>query len=110
MTITFRPLGKVRDIFQATGLDINYAYDDLVFSENSVFIIRFDIVKSEGLHLYFNVDCDEGESKRIKKCICDACKTSEFEILGFGQFTVKQIDGKEELELKFLYDHNSSQT
>ena len=102
MTTQIRPLGKVRDIVQATGLDIAYAYDDLVFSENSVFVIRFDENIAEKLHLYFNVDCHPSESKVIEHRLKIAGKIAEFEIASAGLFAVNQIEGKEEITINFI--------
>jgi hypothetical protein len=40
-----RDLEKIRFIInEATGLDLAYAYDDLVFSEHGVFIVQFEEV------------------------------------------------------------------
>jgi hypothetical protein len=102
MTIQIRPLGKIRDIVQSTGFDIAYAYDDLVFSENSIFVIRFDEKDMEKLHLYFNVDCHKAESDIIEHRLKVACKIAEFDIVNVAKFSVKQLEGKEELELNFI--------
>lgn len=102
MTVPFRPLGVVRDIVQATGLDISYAYDDLVFSDHSVFILRFDDEKPKRLHLHFNSECEPSESTVFTQKLTDAGKSSGFDILKGSKFSLNQIDGKEELEITFL--------
>ena len=97
-----RPLGEVRDIVQATGLDISYAYDDLVFSDHSAFILRFDNDVDKKLHLYFNSDCNTTESKVMEGRLIIAGKISGFEIVCSGLFSVGQLEEKEEIQIKFL--------
>jgi len=97
-----RPLGEVRDIVQSTGLDISYAYDDLVFSDHSAFIIRFDTEIEKKLHLYFNSDCNTDELKILENKLIAACKVSGFEIVNSGIFSVDQLEEKEEIQIKFL--------
>ncbi len=101
MTIPLMPLGKVRDIVQSTGLDISYAYDDLVFSDHSVFILRFDKENPERLYLYFNQDCNTEEAKLLEKRLLVSGKIGGFEVINSGLFSMKQTEGKEELEIKF---------
>ena len=53
-----RNLEKVKFIVkEATGLDIAYAYDDLVFSEHGVFMIQWDNIIENQLYCYFHKDC-----------------------------------------------------
>jgi hypothetical protein len=102
MSIPFRPLGIVRDLVQSIGFDISYAYDDLVFSDNSVFILRFDDEVQEKLYLYFNSDCNPKESEIITKRLIAEGKTVGLNITKTGLFTLKQLDNKEEIEIKFI--------
>jgi len=97
-----RPLGEVRDIVQVTGLDISYAYDDLVFSDNSVFILRFDNEVEKKLHLYFNSECNTIESKVLEGRLITAGKIGGFDIVYSGLFSVSQLEEKEEIQIKFL--------
>jgi hypothetical protein len=96
------PLGKVRDIVQSTGLDISYAYDDLVFSDHSVFILRFDKEKPEKLYLYFNEDCNREEAEILEKSLVGGGKIGGFDVINSGLFSVEQVGEKEELEIKFI--------
>jgi len=102
MKIPFRPLGEVRDIVQSTGLDISYAYEDLLFSDHSVFILRFDSEVEKKLHLYFNSDCNTMESKVLGGRLMTAGKIGGFEIVYSGLFSVDQLEEKEEIQIKFL--------
>ena len=102
MNIPFRPLGEVRDIVQATGLDISYAYEDLVFSDHSVFILRFADEATKKLYLYFNSACIEPEANALTEKLITAGKGMGFEILKAGSFTLTQASEIEEIEIKFL--------
>lgn len=101
MTVPYRALGRVRNIFQATGLEISYAYDDLMFSDNSVFIVRFDENVENMLHLYFNEDCEKSEAERIEQIFMKASKNEGFSIGIKGLFSLQQSDGSEEISIKF---------
>lgn len=101
MAIQFRPLGKVSNIIQATGLEMSYAYDDLVFADNSVFIIRFSDKSDSEIHLYFNVDCELIEKKRLEKIIRDEANNEKLTLLTVGDFSLQQIEGKEEISIVF---------
>ncbi len=102
MKIPFRPLGKVREIVQAAEFDVAYAYDDLVFSDHSMFVLRFDDDVPSKLHLYFNVECDTSEAARMEKLLVTAGQVGEMNIVNAGKFEVKQVDDKEELEVVFF--------
>lgn len=102
MNISFRPLGKVRDIVLSTGLDISYAYEDLVFSDHSLFILRFDQEKEDTLHLYFNADCNPTEAAVMENRLVKAGHIGEFNINHAGSFKISQKGEKEELQIEFL--------
>ena len=101
MSIQFRPLGKVREMIQSIGLDISYAYDDLVFADHSLFIIQFDDKKAHLLKLFFNVDCEAQELKRIEKLLGAEAQLAGLIIEKKGTFSLHQKVEAEELELTF---------
>ena len=102
MNMSLRPLGKVRDIVQSTGLDISYAYDDLVFSDHSVFILRFDNRVHEKLYLHFNTECNREEAEIFEISIVNSGKIGGIEIIKDKNFVLKQKEGKEEIDIEFL--------
>ncbi len=102
MNVPFRPLGEVRDIVQATGLDISYAYEDLVFSDHSVFILRFADEAAKKLYLYFNSQCIEPEANALTQKLIATGKVMGFEIVQAGSFTLSEASEIEEIEIKFL--------
>lgn len=57
----FRDLGKVQGALSELGIEVAYAYDDLVFTEHNTFMLRFDDECENNLFLHFNKDCTEKE-------------------------------------------------
>ena len=87
----FRDLEKVRVIVKdATGLDISYAYDDLVFPDHTAFIIQFDDTDENNFFCYFHEDCIAGERKRIIKKLTEECSGKGCTIYHKGSFYLKQ--------------------
>jgi hypothetical protein len=101
MTIPYRPLGKIDNIVKSTGLEMSYAYDDLVFSDHSVFILRFDDKLTSHLHLYFNADCNRKEALLFENQLRKASEIEGFFIETLGSFTLNQLEGKNEVEIHF---------
>jgi hypothetical protein len=104
MNTTLRPLGKLREIVLATGLDISYAYDDLIFSENSVFILQFDEEVENRILLYFNYDCYPKEAKILRKRLTIAARIGGFTIMDAVYFPWNKR--KVRRKLKFNFDSN----
>jgi hypothetical protein len=100
--IPIRPLGKVRELVQSTGIDVTYAYDDLVFSEHSMFILRFDEKDVMKLYLHFNKDCNETEAAVMEKRLRIGGRIGGFEVERAGNYSIDQMEGKEELQIQFL--------
>lgn len=101
MSIQFRPLGKVKQMVESVGMEITYAYDDLVFSNHSMFIIRFNDNKPNLLFLHFNVDCNLNDSVTVERKLIIAGKEAGFDVKRMSKFKIKQIEGRESLEIVF---------
>ena len=98
----FRELGEIIDMIATTGLDVSYAYEDLVFSEHSVFIIKFDDTKKKSLHLYFNNDCDDDAAGEIKQKLIQASTEKGLDLVLKGSFRLNQKESTEEIEVAFF--------
>lgn len=101
MSFVLRPLGKVREMVQAIGYDITYAYDDLVFADHSLFILRFDDTNSQHVFLYINSDCNKETEQEIISKLLDESKRAQLTIEMSGHFSIDQKENSEELELIF---------
>ncbi len=96
----FRNLEKVRLIIKdATGLDLSYAYDDLVFPDNVAFLIRFDDDKENNLICHFREDCIPDERTHIENNLSMECKKNNCTIATGSDFNLKQKG--EEVQILF---------
>jgi hypothetical protein len=98
----FYPLGDILEVVQSTGLDVSYAYDDLVFSEHNVFIVRFDGEDSRKIWLYFNKECQANRRSLIEDQITAASKRKGFKLQPGGLYELKPKENTEEIEINFL--------
>ena len=95
-----KPLGKITAVLADLGLEVSYAYDDLVFVQHSAFLLQFTDVRS-ALSLYINKECNPAEANDVAAMI-----VLEFDKVGFcvtpiGRYTLTQDDNAM-LELTFL--------
>lgn len=89
--IPFRPLEKVLNIIQSSfGLDIMYAYDDLVFAEHGIFLIQFDDSNENNLNCYLNQDFDLENYQDPMKAMETESKTHGFSLIIKGRFSMEQ--------------------
>ena len=97
----FRDLDKVSIIIkEATGLDVTYAYDDLVFPEHAAFLIQFDDENDDNFFCYFHKDCIADEQARIADSLIEACEKKECSLVSEGAFDL--VQNGEEVEVHFL--------
>jgi len=104
MEITFRPLGKIMLIAEATGLEITYAFEDLAFSEHSVFILQFDKEDENLIHLFINIECEESKNCEIREALIDAAQLQNMKIVYSGKFQLNPKTQSEEIDIEFIYE------
>jgi hypothetical protein len=96
-----RDLEKVRaSIKEATGLDVAYAYDDLVFPEHAAFLIEFDEENDKQLYCYFHVDCLPDSKTEILEQLTRSFKKRGCILTTKGTFSLDQKG--EEIEIRFV--------
>jgi hypothetical protein len=101
--VPFYELEKVRFIIKdSCELDIAYAYEDLVFSEHSLFIIQFDKEKSNNLYCWFNKDCIDVNRHSMFKSLTTSSNLNGMKISHKGKFEMTQKEGEEQISLKFI--------
>lgn len=59
-----KPLGKITAILADLGLEVTYAYDDLVFVQHSAFLLQFT-GEPNVLKLFTNSECDPKEANNV---------------------------------------------
>lgn len=99
----FRNLELVRQIIkEASGLDISYAYDDLVFGEHGVFIIQYDSKDDSRLYCYFHKDCMTSYKVGIEAKLKEAAKIRDCKMIMRGNFVIAPSEKSEEVQIEFV--------
>ena len=96
---TARPLGEITAILADLGLEVTYAYDDLVFVQHSAFLLQFTETP-KALKLFTNSECDPQEAASVALSIVGAFDTGGFCANPSGQYTLSQNED-ETLRLEF---------
>ena len=97
---TFKPLGKLMNVIEMAGYQLEYQYDDLVFINNTAFLFRFDKVK-EFVHLHFNTECRSEVKDRVSKKLLTLAKEEHLAMQTGTNFSISQKEESEEIEIKF---------
>lgn len=101
MNIEPRALPLAEQIINATGLQLTYPFDDLVFVENNPFLLRFnDKVPSE-MYLHFNIDCIKEDALRLEQEMEMKAYKLGISLVKGLTYTMQQKENTEEIELKF---------
>lgn len=97
--MSLKPLGIVKEILESIGIEISYAYDDLVFVNHNAFLLQFADNKDQ-IILHVNCETEEDVIQSSITAINNACALRNVE-LQFGRYySLKQADG-ENLRLEF---------
>ena len=99
MTIPLRPLTRVERVIKAIGLEITYAYDDLVFAEHNAFVLQFGN-SGKKISLYFNEDLEKEKQPEIERMLIEAGKNEELEVSFKGTYSLEQVE-EEKIKLVF---------
>ena len=97
----YRDLEKVRTIIdEATGLEVSYDYDDLVFPDHTAFIIQFDDTQANQFFCFFHKDCIAEDQKVLEEKLADSSFKQQCKMLFKGSFELEQKG--EEVGIHFL--------
>ncbi len=99
-TAIIKPLGKITALLADLGLEVTYAYDDLVFVQHSAFLLQFTENPTD-LKLFTNTECEPEEAASAVKKIIDSHAEAGFSIVPSGQYTISANDD-ETIDLKFI--------
>lgn len=94
-------MGITKNILESIGMEVSYAYDDLVFVNHTAFLLQFDDDNPENLKLHFNVDCEADTAENLEARLIGAAKAKNFTIEKCGKFELVQKEGVEEFEVRF---------
>ena len=94
-----KPLGIITAILADLGLEVTYAYDDLVFIQHSAFLLQLTD-EPKTLKLFTHSDCDVKEANTVVSNIVLSFDQSGFIVNPSGRYTLKQNED-ETLSLTF---------
>lgn len=94
-----KPLGKITALLADCGLEVTYAYDDLVFVQHSAFLLQFTAAP-KSLKMFINTECDPATAADVQKQMLEAHAQSGFSLVPAGYFTISE-NNNETIDLKF---------
>jgi len=100
MKLPLRPLGKVIQVVEEMGLSVTHQYDDIVFVEHSAFMFKFS--DDGNADLYFNTECPEDEAAGLENILMKVARENDLDIIRKGTFSIEQIEGEENIQIKFF--------
>jgi len=100
--IVFYNLEKARFIIKdGSGLDIAYAYEDLVFSEHGIFIFQFEVNNPDTIYCWFNKDCLESNRVTLLNSLIKTAILNKMKISYKGKFEMIQKED-EQISVNFI--------
>ncbi|MCH8476193.1 MAG: hypothetical protein LAT55_13310 [Opitutales bacterium] len=97
-----RPLYLVDDIAKDVGKEVTYAYDDLVFIEDSEVLIQFADDPPNALHLFIHQDIDEESCQAIKAKYEIVARAKSTPLTYKGRFTFSPDKETKEITVQFF--------
>ena len=95
-----RRLGVVKEIVEATGMGISYAYEDLVFLDHNAFLLQFTKAGNTVL-LRTNSEADQESIRERVAELKQAAQEKEMLFVDSGEYTLSPGD-KENITLTFI--------
>lgn len=96
------PMGKLLNVIETAGYQLEYHYEDLVFINNASFIFRFDLADYETVYLHFNHECTPGAREQLTPFIKGIATDEHLNLEISSNFSVSQEAGTEELTIQFI--------
>ena len=97
------PLEKVRFIIKdACGIEIAYAYDNLVFAEHGLFIVQFMDTTGDNLACWFNSEMQEIQQVKLMDSLIKTASLNKIILSYKGRFKMQQKAGTEEIDIEFI--------
>ena len=95
-----RPLGIVKEIVEAVGMDISYMYEDLVFIDHNAFLLQF--TDDTGVVLIrVNRSARENELEGAIARLKKEAAAKEMVFIDGGRYEISQ-DGDDNLRIEFF--------
>ena len=105
MALAHRPLGVVRQLLEEIGLEITYAYEDLIFIQHNPILLQFGEV-GEILFFFVNVETSSEEAGQLFAAIQAKVGGEGITLVQRGRYRLMEAEG-ENISLEFLDDAES---
>jgi hypothetical protein len=93
---------KIRFVIKdATGLDIMYAYENLVFAEHGLFLLEVDLENTDRLHCYFNADFEANKRLLFLEKLILSASLNGMVVTSEGTFEMNQNPDGQTFSLTF---------
>ncbi len=99
--IALRPLGKLMNLIESSGYQLEYQYEDLVFVNHTAFLFRFDEHDSNLVLVHFNEDCDQESKANLSEKLVSLAATEDVKLSISTDYQLKSEEGKEEVQIIF---------
>jgi len=99
MKIPYRPITRVKDMLEAMGQQMAYAYDDLVFPENTAFLLQMG-KEGRDLFVHFNRESIESERLPILQQLKSAGAKQSLKVRVKGLYNLEPTENNE-LKIEF---------
>jgi len=97
------PLEKVRFIIKdACGIEIAYAYDNLVFAEHGLFIVQFMDTTGDNLACWFNSEMQDIHQVKLMDSLINTASLNKISLSYKGRYKMQQKAGTEEIDIEFI--------
>ena len=96
-----RPLNKVTELATACGLEVTYAYDDLVFLAHSEVLIQFPKEANAPLLLHVNNQVSSSDTDKIVTDFTHAAADMQLALAVGTTFCMQEKTETEEMQIVF---------
>lgn len=103
MTLPYRPLGQLKEMLDGLGMQITYAYEDLVFIQHNHFLLQFG-ASGEMLYFHGNIETPAEELTHYATIIHTAATAAGFTLLQRGHYRLTTAEDQN-LSLEFIDQH-----
>ena len=91
-------------MLEQMGIEVTYAYEDLVFVKHNPFLLQFGKT-GEMLFYYNNIEAHEAEEQQLFAAVLNLANKNGLTLVHRGNYELSAEDG-EELRLKFFNNSN----
>ena len=101
MTIPYRPLGLIKEMIEAVGLEVTYVFEELVFIEHNAFLLQMG-EEGKNVAVRFNTESKPEARPEMLSRLQRASSPLGLDVAAGGLFSIHQEDGEETFQLKFI--------